>query len=129
MGRGIGVSVKSTQSHISDTVVTEDDLEVDDNFMATTGGVGVGSSIPVVGGSGGKENFTEIVDASEKADLMRLLAQRMQPLRLAALAHAAPLSPKHRNDEEVLRNCCAYLHRLTVPSGSSSNTSAAVSSS
>lgn len=127
---GMVKSAKSTPSHISDTVVSEDDLDEEENLMATTGGVGIGGSGMKSANSGtvGQENFMGIVEALDKTGLMRLLAQRMQPLRLAALAHAALLSAKHRNDEEVLRNCCAYLHRLTVPSSSSSSSGVASSS-
>lgn len=121
-GGGMVASAKSTPSQISETVGSDDELEDDENVMATTVGVGVSQ-----GATGGKENFNMVVEGLDKPGLMRLLAQRMQPLRLTALAHAALLSPKHRNDEEILRNCCACLHRLTVPGSSSS--SAAVSSS
>lgn len=67
-----------------------------------------------------KENFIAIVDSLDNQELMRLLGQRMQPLRLAALGHAALLCNKHRTNEEVLRNCCECLHRHAVPSSSSS---------
>lgn len=102
-------TVKSTPSHISDTMGSEVDMDEERNGLQNMNSMS------------SKENFMAIVESVDKTDLMRLLGQRMQPLRLAALAHAALLSNKHRNDEEVLRNCCAYLHRLTVLSSSSSS--------
>lgn len=106
------VTTKSTPTHVSETMGSEEDLDEET------------SGLPKVTQVSGKENFIAMVDSVDKNDLLRLLGQRMQPLRLAALAHAALLSARHRNDEEVLRNCCAYLHRLTVPSSSSSSAGA-----
>lgn len=102
-------TTKSTPSHISDALGSDMEMDDDHTCMVNTNSLNT------------KENFMAIVESVDKTDLMRLLGQRMQPLRLAALAHAALLSSKHRNDEEVLRNCCAYLHRLTVPTSSSSS--------
>lgn len=66
-------------------------------------------------GSGSKEDFAATVNELDKVGLLRLFAQRMPPLRQAALALAALHSSKHRLDEESLRHSCAILHRLTVP--------------
>lgn len=67
-------------------------------------------------GASPKEDFQGTVNALDKAGVIHLFGQKMLPLRLAALANATLLSPKHRNEEELLRNSCAILHRLTVPS-------------
>ncbi len=69
-------------------------------------------------GAAPKEDFCALVDRLDKEDLLRTLAKRTSPMRLAGLAHAALSSKIHNKDEEVLRNGCAILHRLTVPSGS-----------
>lgn len=67
-------------------------------------------------GAGPKEDYQATVGGLDKVGVIQLFAQKMPPLRLAALAHATLTSPKHRNEEELLRNSCAILHRLTVPS-------------
>lgn len=64
-----------------------------------------------------KEDFKGLVSGWSKEELLRNLAKRAHPMRLAGLAHAGLSSSKHNTDEEVLRNACAILHRLTVPSG------------
>jgi serine/threonine protein kinase len=71
--------------------------------------------------AGGDDLLDETADAMvadlSTAELLSLLSQRSQPMRLAALALAALESPAHAADEEVLRAACALLHRLTVPAG------------
>lgn len=71
----------------------------------------------VVIGAPPKDDYLAIVRGMEKDEVLRTLAQRAHPLRLAGLAHATLVCKKHSFDEEVLRNACAILHRLTVPSG------------
>lgn len=99
-----GALTKNSPSHVSDTVISEEE-----DVEYTTIQIGCGP----------KEDFQATVEALEKVELMRLLSQRMAPLRLAGLAHASLISPKHRCEEELLRNSCAILHRLTVPGNSS----------
>lgn len=65
-----------------------------------------------------KDDYMELVKGWNKEELLRNLAKRAHPMRLAGLAHAALSCEPHNEDEEVLRNGCAILHRLTVPSGS-----------
>lgn len=143
-GTGLGSnlrppSMKSRSLHVADSGQSEDDMERDSDIFGPQGfSIGaktsslIGAPAIIVGNSpssGGailaRDNFISIVDSMEKTELLKALTQRMQPLRLAAMALAALLSVRHRNDEEVLRNCCAYLHRLTVPQGSSSSQSTA----
>lgn len=95
---------KTLPSHVSDNVVSEDE-DGDYTVMQI--------------GSAPKEDYPATVGGLNKGGLIRLFSQKMVPLRLAALAHATLVSPKHRNDEELLRNSCAILHRLTVPGSSS----------
>lgn len=66
-----------------------------------------------------REDFVALVDGMSKDELLQNLAKRAHPMRLAGLAHGALSSKIHNKDEEVLRNGCAILHRLTVPSGNS----------
>lgn len=68
-------------------------------------------------GSAPKADFVAMVNGWGKEELLQNLAKRAHPMRLAGLAHAALSSKVHNKDEEVLRNGCAILHRLTVPSG------------
>lgn len=131
----LGPGVNSASIHIIGSRYSEDDNERGSEVVGIRGaGISQKTSslitTPVLGttsgtsiGSTSKENFVALVDSMDKKELLRSLTQRMQPLRLAAMAHAALLSLRHQNDEEVLRNCCAYLHRLTVPHGSSSSQS------
>lgn len=130
----MGPGVNSASIHITGTRLSDENER--DGDVVGIRGAGIGQkttsliTTPVIGASNGsslngasKENFIALVDSMDKKELLRSLTQRMQSLRLAAMAHAALLSVRHRNDEEVLRNCCAYLHRLTVPHGSSSSQS------
>ena len=96
---------KVSPSHISDTVPSEED---DADYVSAQG-----TSVQT------KEDYQTTVNTLSKRGVLELLSQRMPPLRLAAVANAALQSPEHRNEEEVLRNACAVLHRLTVPGNSS----------
>lgn len=78
-------------------------------------------------GRGDVEDYQATVDKLDKAGLLAVLQQRMAPIRLAGLAHAALVSPKHRCEEEILRNLCAALHRLTVPTKGSAKSGTEVS--
>lgn len=69
-------------------------------------------------GASPKEDYKATVDRLDKTSVIQLFAQKMPLLRLAGLAHATLISKKHRNEEELLRNSCSILHRLTVPSNS-----------
>lgn len=95
---------KTPPSHASDNVASEEE-DGDYTVMQI--------------GAAPREDYRATVGALDKARLIRLFSQKMVPLRLAALAHASLISPKHRNEEELLRNSCAILHRLTVPGNSS----------
>ncbi|CDF38243.1 Serine/threonine protein kinase [Chondrus crispus] len=94
-------SSKALMSLASDRVASEDEEKRDYTVMQI--------------GATPKENFGATVGGLDKAGLIRLFSQKMIPLRLAALAHASLISQRHRSEEEVLRNACAILHRLTVP--------------
>ncbi|KAI0565913.1 Serine/threonine protein kinase [Gracilaria domingensis] len=92
--------VTATRSYASETVQAKEEDDVQYTVMQI--------------GSGPKEDFCETVNSMDKDGLMHLFAERMAPLRLAALAHAALISDKHCGEEEVMRNSCAILHKLTV---------------
>ncbi|PXF42039.1 Serine/threonine-protein kinase HT1 [Gracilariopsis chorda] len=93
-------AVKATRSYASESV-------------QQTGNENVHYTVVQVG-SGPMEDFARTVDSLDKDGLMQLFAERMAPLRLAALAHAALISDKYSAEEEIIRNSCAILHKLTV---------------
>lgn len=73
------------------------------------------------------ESQDEYVNSLSSSELLSVLSQKHQGPRLASLALAALLSQKHSRDETVVRNACAILHRLTLPSGTNSSGSRSVS--
>ncbi|CAN8069184.1 unnamed protein product [Agarophyton chilense] len=93
-------TVAATRSYVSETVQPNDEEEAQYTVMQI--------------GSDPKEDFGQTVDSVDKEGLMRMFAERMAPLRLAALAHASLISDKHCGEEEIIRNSCAILHKLTV---------------
>lgn len=128
-------SAKSRSLHMSKSGSGDNGLTRDTD-VTNRNGVGVGSgkssiavgtvrNNPLNGGGSMRENYLSLVDSMDKTQLLEALSQRMPPLRLAAISLAGLLSSKHRDDEDVLRNCCLRLHRLTVPQGTSSSQSTA----
>lgn len=97
---------------------TEEDDDEDEFGMATV--VSPGDELI-------DEDPNVAVSHMSNGELLSTLSQRSNFPRVATVALAALECPRHRLNEEIVRNACAVLHQLTVPMGGSSRDSRCVS--
>lgn len=118
-GRAIARRMISMDGARRNTGYEDEDTEEDEAF----GGVAVVTEADDIV----EDNLDVVVANMKTNEVLAALSQRSPPARLAGLALAALSCEKHCGEEEVLRNSCALLHRLTVPSNSSSKSPREVS--